>query len=160
VSGQISQLVEKVRALPDAEARDTAIQLAQAILDLHREALARLLALIPSEADTQLMERLAADPKIGGVLLLHDLHPVSLAARVRKALDSPALRNAAEKIELLSTEEGVIRVRMEHGGDVRAAVEQIIWEAAPDAREVIVEGSDQAARSGFVPIQQLLAGSP
>jgi hypothetical protein len=91
---------------------------------------------------------------------LHDLHPVSLAARVRKALDSPALRNAAEKIEVLSTEEGVIRVRMEHGGDVRAAVEQIIWEAAPDAREVIVEGGDQAARSGFVPIQQLLAGSP
>jgi len=160
VSEQISQLVEQVRALPDTRARDTAIQLAQAILDLHSEALARLLALLPFEADSQLIERLADDPKIGGVLLLHDLHPLDLAARVRKALDSPTLRNAAQKIEMLSTEEGVVRVRVEHGHHVRAALEQLIWEAAPDARQVIVEGDDQPARSEFVPIQQLLAGSP
>ena len=159
MSDEISQLVEQVRSWPDARARDTALQLAQAILDLHGEALARLLALLPSEEGGELIERLAADPKIGGVLLLHDLHPLDLAARVRKALDSPVLRNGGEKIELLSTEEGVIRVRVEGGQNLRPALEQMIWEAAPDAREVIVEGGG-AVRPGFVPIEHLLAGSP
>jgi hypothetical protein len=160
VSEEITQLVERVRSWPDAGARDTALQLAQAILELHGEALARLLALLPSGDGGELIERLAADPQIGRVLLLHDLHPLDLAARVRKALDNSALRNSAEKIELLSTDEGVVRVRVEHGHNVRAVLEQTIWEAAPDAREVIVEGGDQSAPPGFVPIEHLLAGGP
>ena len=159
MSGQISQLVEEVRSWPNGQARDTALQLAQAILDLHGEALARLLALLPSEEGGELIERLADDTKIGSVLLLHDLHPLDLAARVRKALENGPLRDGAEKVELLSTDEGVIRVRVEGGNHVRAVVEQMIWEAAPDAREVIVEGGG-AVRPGFVPIEHLLAGSP
>lgn len=162
MSGQIDQLVEQVRAFPDARIRDTALELAQAILDLHAGALARLLALLPhaSEDGEALIVRLADDPKIGGVLLLHDLHPLDLATRVKRALARPELHSGGAKIELISSEEGIVRARVEGPRDLRAIIEQAIWDAAPDARQVMVEGTGESTRAGFVPLEHLLAGSP
>lgn len=162
MSGQIDQLVEQVRAFPDARMRDAALELAQAILDLHGGALARLLALLPhaSEDGAALIERLADDPKIGGVLLLHDLHPLDLATRVERVLARPELYTDGVKIELISCREGVVRVRVEGPPGVRATVEQAIWDAAPDARQVIADGGAGSSLEGFVPLEHLLAGSP
>ena len=161
MSDSIDQLVEQVRAFPDPQARDTALQLAQAILDLHASALARLIELLSASGDGgELLDTLASDPKIGGVLLLHDLHPLDLAQRVRRALSNPDLRNAGAQIVLASTEDGVVRIRVEGPHGLRANVERAIWDAAPDARQVIVDGGEQLAPAGFVPIEMLRAGSP
>lgn len=161
MSHQIDRLVEQVRASPDPQTRDTALQLAQAILDLHAGALERLMELVSvSEDGDRWMEALGQDPKIGGVLLLHDLHPLDLEERVRRALANPELRNGAAQIVLASAEDGVIRVRVEGPRGLRADVERAIWEAAPDAQQVIVDGGEELTPAGFVPIEALLAGSP
>lgn len=158
---QIGSLVEQVRAFPDPQARDIALQLTQAILDMHADALARLMELLSRyEDNAELVETLVSDPKVGGILLLHDLHPLDLATRVQRALQTPELRSGGGKIELISSQDGIVRVRVDGRPGIRATLEQAIWAAAPDAHEVIVDGGDELAPAGFVPIQQLLAGHP
>ena len=43
MSGRIEELLQNVQELPDPNSRDTALALAQAILDLHSAALERML---------------------------------------------------------------------------------------------------------------------
>ncbi len=162
MSSQLDELVQQVNALQESRARDIALQLAQGILDLHADALERLMELV-SETDggAALLEAFAADPKVGGVLLLHDLHPQDLETRVRRALDDPAFRMRGATAELISVEGARVRVRIEGGGALRSAVEEAVWGAAPDAREVILEGApNESVASSFVPIEYLRAGCP
>ena len=43
-------------------------------------------------------------------------------------------------------------------GSLKSAVEEAIYEAAPDVVRLVIEGIDEAgAASGFVPIEKLLA---
>jgi len=160
VSGQIEELLQKVQALEQPQARETALGLAQAILDLHAAALARMLELVSESGDgPALIDKIAADPQAGSVLLLHDLHPLDLAARVERALEDKSFHGRGATVELVSVQDGVVRVRIEGGPALHSAVERAIWEAAPDARELIVDGApDRVSSAGFVPIEQLLAG--
>ncbi|HTS47792.1 MAG TPA: hypothetical protein VMH05_07605 [Bryobacteraceae bacterium] len=160
MSGQIEELLQKVQALEQPQARETALGLAQAILDLHAAALARMLELVSESGDgPALIDKIAADPQAGSVLLLHDLHPLDLAARVERALEDKSFHGRGATVELVSVQDGVVRVRIEGGPALHSAVERAIWEAAPDARELIVDGApDRVSSAGFVPIEQLLAG--
>jgi hypothetical protein len=162
MSAQLDQLVQQAEALQDPQARDTALQLAQGILDLHATALERLMELVSeAEGGAALMETFAADPQVGGVLLLHGLHPQDLETRVRRALDDPAFRMRGAGVELISVEGDLVRVRIEGGGALHSAVEQALWDAAPDAREVILEGAARESfASSFVPLGTLLASCP
>jgi Fe-S cluster biogenesis protein NfuA/nitrite reductase/ring-hydroxylating ferredoxin subunit len=105
---------------------------------------------------------------VGGLLLLHGLHPVSLEARVQQALDKvrPYLASHGGSVQLLSvSEEGGIRLRLEgscHGCassamTLKFAIEQAIREGAPDAFAVEVEGvvEQPAQPTGFVPLTQI-----
>jgi hypothetical protein len=157
---QIEVLVEKVQALPDAVARETALRLAEAILDLHAAALQRTLdLLLEAEGGPAMIDALATDPQISSVLLLHDLHPLDLETRVTRALADPSFHTRGASAELVSIDNGTVRVRIEGGRALKSAVEQSLWEAAPDASGVVVEGaSEEAQTAGFVPLEQLLAG--
>ncbi len=157
---QIEERLQQVQALERPQARETALGLAQAILDLHAAALARMLQLMSESDDgTALIDKIAADPQAGSVLLLHDLHPLDLASRVERALEDPSFHGRGATAELVSVQDGVVRVHIDGGPALRSAIERAIWEAAPDARELIVDGAlDHAGPAGFVPIEQLLAG--
>lgn len=157
---QIEELLQKVQALEQPQARGTALELAHAILDLHAAALEKMLELVAESADgPALIDKIAADPQTGSVLLLHDLHPLDLAARVERALEDKSFHGRGATVELVSIQEGVVRVRMEGGPALRLAVERAIWDAAPDARELILDGApDRVSSAGFVPIEQLIAG--
>lgn len=157
---EIEERLQQVQALEQPQARETALGLAQAILDLHAAALARMLQLLSESNDgTALIDKIAADPQAGSVLLLHDLHPLDLASRVERALEDPSLHGRGATAQLVSAQDGVVRVHIDGGPALRSAIEQAIWEAAPDARELIVDGAmDHASPAGFVPIEQLLAG--
>lgn len=158
-TARIEELVSRVRSLPDPNARNVALDLVQAVMDLHSSALARMMEIIPeTDASGGVTAALAADDLVASLLLLHDLHPSDMETRVRRALEQPALHAQGARVELISLDEGIVRVRIEGGPSLRAAVEQVLSDAAPDAAAVVVEGADDAtAPANFVPLEQLLA---
>jgi hypothetical protein len=158
-SEQIEELVQKVQSLPDPGARQTALELVQAILDLHATALERIMEMVArGEGGQAIVDALATDPRASSILLLHDLHPLDLETRVARALDDPAFRSRGASTELVSIQDGVIRVRIDGGTGLRQAVEKALWEAAPEAVEVLVEGAPDQISNNFVPLEALLTG--
>lgn len=139
--GRVEALVDQVETLPDETARQAALELAQALLDLYGTALARIMTV----ADAPLAAALAADDLVGHLLLLHGLHPEDAAARITAALRRlrPHLRGA--EAELVAVHGGTARLRLRppHGGRVtaaqRTAVAEAVRDAAPELAEVTVE---------------------
>ena len=150
---RLELLIQQVRSIPDASARDKALELVQAVMDLHGEALERAMEILSeSSAGGKLMEALGEDPAVSAVLLLHDLHPLSLEERVRKALAVSKFHSRGARVELLSIDDGNVRVRVTGAPGLHSAVEAALADAAPDAVEIVVEGE-----AGFVPVEQLVA---
>ena len=157
---RLDSLVQRVRSLADPAARDAALELVQAVMDLHAASLERMMDIVhESEAGEAIFEAYAADAAVGNMLLLHDLHPLDLEQRVRRALDQPAFHGRGVAVEVVSIRDGVVRVRIERDSALKSAVEKALTEAAPDAAGLIVEGgADNHPGSNFVPLAQLLAG--
>ena len=112
------------------------------------------------------MDRLAADPLVEGLLLLHGLHPLDVDARIQRALDQvrPYLGSHAGGVQYLGVTDGVARLRLEgscHGCPsstvtVQLAIEGAVQDAAPEVTEVVVEGmtappEPSCCRSGRAP---------
>jgi hypothetical protein len=135
------------------------LDLVQAVLDLHAGALERMLELIAgAEGGPAIIDALANDPQAGSILLLHDLHPLDVETRVARALDNPAFHSRGASAELISIQDGVIRVRIEGGAGLKQGVQKALWEAAPEAVEVLVEGGVDQVSNNFVPLEALLTG--
>src|SRR5580692_4978145 len=101
---QIEDLVRQLDSSPDPGVRTQTKALIQAIMDLHGEAIERMLQHIsaPEEKSGEaLIDSLAEDPVIAGVLVLYGLHPYDLESRVRKAIDKArsALRSYGTEVE-------------------------------------------------------------
>ena len=151
---RIEELVGRVQSLPDLAARNAALELVQAVMDFHATGLRRMIELVfETDPSGRVEDALAADDSVSGILLLHDLHPLDLGARVRRALDQPAFHG---RVELMSLEGGVVRVRVLSGPGLRPAIEKVLGNAAPDAAAIALEGGEVQA-ADFVPLEQLLA---
>src|SRR5207237_5908239 len=165
--GDIESLIGALEALPDPAARATAMEAIQAVLELHGAALSRMLELVTGQAGEQgdaLLAALAGDDRVGNVLILHGLHPVDTATRVRQALDEvrPYLASHGGNVELVGVADGVVRLRLEgsckgcpsSAATRRPAIETAIATDAPDVLEVTAEGvtpSHQRPGAGLVP---------
>jgi Fe-S cluster biogenesis protein NfuA len=142
--GQVEALLEAVEGLPDPAARETAMELVQALLDVYGEGLARIVA-----AGNGLVDELARDELVSHLLLLHGLHPVPLEVRVREALDEvrPYLATHGGDVELLGIDDGVARLRLKGSCSgcpssaltLKHAVEEAITKAAPDVADIVAE---------------------
>ena len=163
---RVQQAIERVNAqLPDDD-RALALELLQAAMDLHGAALARVVELLKGAgtAGEAQLARLGQDPTICGLLVLYGLHPASLDQRVAAGLERlrPRLQKQGANVELLSLDDGRVRVRIEstrHGcgsnaDTVRQMVEQAVLEVAPEAAEVVAESPAKPA-AGFVPLNTL-----
>jgi Fe-S cluster biogenesis protein NfuA len=115
------------------------------------------------EAGKRLMTKLAADPLVESLLLLHDLHPLPIADRVRRAVDGvmPQLGAHAGQAEFAGLDEaGVILIRLElsdhgrqaHAGTVQETIERAVADAAPDAAGV---SFDVVAAPAELPVLQI-----
>ena len=62
-----------------------------------------------------MLDRLTEDPLVESLLLLHDLHPLDVDARIQRALDRvrPYLGSHAGGVEYLGVRDGVARLRLE-----------------------------------------------
>ncbi len=116
---RVDALLQDLEGAIGAVPVDTAIELAQALLDLYGEGLARIVGYIADrDADGELARALASDELVSHLLLLHGLHPVPLETRVREALAEvrPYLESHGGDVELLEIER-----RRRPSGDARAA---------------------------------------
>jgi Fe-S cluster biogenesis protein NfuA len=155
--GQVEALLEAVEALPDPAARETAMDLVQALLDVYGEGLARIVA-----AGNGLVDELAHDELVSHLLLLHGLHPVPLEVRVREGLDEvrPYLEMHGGDVELLGIEDGVARLRLKGSCSgcpssaltLKHAVEEAITKAAPDVADIVAEDDPAPAAPGLLQI--------
>ena len=148
---RLDALLRELDHLADPAARATFQEILQTVLDLHGAGLDRLLGRVADggEAGQEVLEFCAEDEVVGGMLLLHGLHPLDLEGRVRQALDSvrPYLRSHGGNAEVLAIEDGVVRLRLEgscHGcassaATVKQTIEQAICGRAPEVIAVEVE---------------------
>jgi Fe-S cluster biogenesis protein NfuA len=150
VDGALDELAE----LSHPAARSLAEEVIATVLELHEAGLRRALQLVERSAGGEaLIAALSADELVRSLLLLHGLHPEPLLARVERALESVRPFMAAHKggVELLGVEDGVVHLRLQGTCNgcgastqtIKNAVEKAIYEAAPDAAGIEVEGLAQ-----------------
>ena len=154
---RIDALLEDVEGFADPGARDTATELVGALLDLYGEGVARLAARVADPA------ALADDELISHLLILHGIHPVPVAERVREALAEvrPYLDSHGGDVELVAVEEGVVRLRMEgscsgcpsSAATLELAIEDAIRKHAPEVERI--EAEDAAAQPAAPALVQL-----
>jgi Fe-S cluster biogenesis protein NfuA/nitrite reductase/ring-hydroxylating ferredoxin subunit len=169
---RVETLLEQVEAVPDPVARDRATELAQALLDLYGAGLERIVERVAERDEGELADAFAGDELISHLLMLHDLHPVPLEVRVRGALDEvrPYLESHGGNVELLSTDEGVVHLRLEGSCSgcpsstvtLKLAIEEAIHKAAPDVQAIEAEGTVEPATNGSAepPLLQIEIADP
>jgi Fe-S cluster biogenesis protein NfuA len=175
-AARLEALLEEVTSLPDDAVRTKAIEIVQNLLALYGEGLARMLAAVtrlePDTAGAALLDAFAADELISHLLLLHDLHPISLATRVTRALEEvrPYLRKHGGNVELLGLDGGVARLRLLGSCEgcpsstltLKLAIEEALYKAAPDLEGIETEGTVEPPPrpAGFVPLSSLRRSAP
>ncbi len=163
----IEQLTREIESTADPSLRASVQELVRLVMDLHGAGLERMLEVIraPGDGGEVLIHKLGRDELVASLLVLYGLHPLNLEARVFQALDKAGtkLRSHEGEVELLSIEEGAVRLRLHangHGcGSTAAAlkemVEDAVYQAAPDITALVIEGVD--GKDGFVPLEMLRA---
>ena len=158
---RITELVRGVEQIEDRESRERALQLMEAILELHGAAIERMLEIVLEAGETGdgVMRRFTTDNLVSNLLVLHNLHPEDPETRIQQAL-----RRMHGSAELIGLFEGVARVRLtEEGCGLKESVAELIREAAPDIAEVIVEEALTQGRThvnGFVPLAAIGVAVP
>jgi Fe-S cluster biogenesis protein NfuA len=156
---RIEALLDRLDALPDAAARETATATVQALLELYGEGLRSVVERVgPAQA-----RALAEDELVAHLLLLHGLHPLPVEQRVREALDGvrPYLGSHGGDVELLGVADGVARLRLQGSCEgcpasamtLKLAIEEAVLAAAPDVERVEAEGVDEPAHAQRLEIE-------
>lgn len=165
---QVGSRVEELLAelLSDAGARVSARaeELVRLLVELYGAGLERVVKIIGDDdrGGAALLDRLAGDDLVAGLLILHDLHPVPTEERVRSALTHIGA-GLGSSLELLGIdEEAVAHVRTGAGCDgaplsasSRDAVQRAVQEAAPEVWAVELDDPPEEAPVAFIPIGSL-----
>ncbi len=168
---RIGGLVQEIESIADPAVRATAKDMVQSLMELHGAALEKALDIVAAAGDPgmAIIDRLGRDSLVSSVLILYGLHPDSIETRVIKAVDRlrSQLRKQGCEIELVSVNEGAVRVHVESGSHtcgstaktVQATVEGAIYDAAPDLVSLVIEGLEEKPASGFVALGSLMPHS-
>ena len=176
---RFQELTASLERIDDPLARRSAEELIGVVLDLYGEGLRRIFAAMEEEGEAteSLRQGLADDGVVASLMLIHDLYPVDLEARVHEALASvrPYMESHGGDVELVELNGGVARIRLNGSCDgcpassatLELAIKQALDEHAPDLEALEVEGGTgapgiDAKPSGMeLPIVQVgAAGEP
>jgi Fe-S cluster biogenesis protein NfuA len=141
---RVDGLVERIETATDPASSAAARELVQIVMELHGDALERIVALVRQTGETgvQLLERFARDQVVRSVLLLYDLHPDDPETRVREAVDRTRSYVDAQggAVELIAVgDDGSAHLRVQGASTLTGVVEKAVREAAPDLVSVVVE---------------------
>lgn len=150
---RLDELLQSVETFTDPEAQAQTRAIVQAVLDLHGAGLERVFEHLTEagEPAAAAVDACVNDEIVGGLLLLHGLHPLSMEDRVRQALEQvrPYLHSHGGNVELLGIDDGVARLRLEGSCKgcpssaitMKQTIEEAVLAKAPDVTGVLVEGS-------------------
>jgi Fe-S cluster biogenesis protein NfuA/nitrite reductase/ring-hydroxylating ferredoxin subunit len=160
VSARVEELLDALKAGGFGGAAPAAEELVSLLVGLYGDGLARVMALLAEQGPQgeAMIATLADDPLLESLLLLHDLHPLDVDARIQRALDRvrPYLGSHAGGVEYLGVFDGIARLKLEgscHGCPsstvtVQLAITGAVQDAAPEVSEVVVEGMTAAPPPG------------
>jgi Fe-S cluster biogenesis protein NfuA/nitrite reductase/ring-hydroxylating ferredoxin subunit len=152
VGARVEELLATLRSGRVQDPAPVAEELVRLLVSLYGDGLSHIVAALQEQGapGAEMLDRLTEDPLVESLLLLHDLHPLDVDARVQRALDRvrPYLGSHAGGVEYLGVRDGVARLRLEgscHGCPsstvtVQLAITGAVQDAAPEVTEVVVEG--------------------
>ncbi len=171
IGARVEELLAALRSSGDKGAAPAAEELVRLLLGLYGDGLGHIMAALHESGDAgaAVLDKLLADPLVESLLVLHDLHPLDVDARIQLALDRvrPYLGSHAGGVEYLGvTDDGVAHLRLEGSCNgcpsstvtVRLAIQGAIEEAAPEVTDVMVEGVSEPA--GQQTLLQIGSGPP
>ena len=156
VGTRVEELLSALRANADGKVVAAAEELVGLLVGLYGDGLAVIVAGLSEqgEAGPAMLAKLAEDPLVESLLLLHGLHPLDVDARIQRALDRvrPYLGSHAGGVQYLGVTDGVARLRLEGSCNgcpsstvtVQLAITGAVQEAAPEVTEVVVDGMTEA----------------
>lgn len=166
---QLGQLIAQFELMPENPQKAACKQLVQLLMDVHGAGLDRIMEIVfEAEAGPAIIEKLGQDAVTSSLLLLYSLHPDDLETRVHTAVDRlrPRLRKVSYSVDLTRVYEGTVEVRVTSTSsghscgstlkEVRAMVEDGIFEFAPDITSLEIHGLEEPANGGFVALETLL----
>jgi len=164
---KIEGLVRAIESAADPNVRASAVELMQSLMELHGAGIERMMEVVfdAGAAGDEIIDRLADDDLVASLLLLYGLHPLDVETRVKQALDKvrPYLRSHGGNVELLGIADGEARLQLvgscngcaSSAMTLKLAIEEAIYEAAPDVTALEVEGVvAQPAPPGLVQLEK------
>lgn len=148
---RIDTLLDEVQRATTPAVYQRVEELVRSLVGLYGAGLERAVELVAGPGEPDRLRTLADDDLVGSLLVLHDLHPDDVLARVQGALDRvrPYLGSHAGGVTLVGVDpDGIVRLRLEGSCEgcpssamtVQNAIEDAILTAAPDVLAVEVEG--------------------
>lgn len=133
-------IAERIASLNDGPVTEALVGI---LTELYGDALKRILtAVADAPAGESILDRLCDDRLVGGLLVVHDLHPLPLEARVERALAGIkrlTAHPAAPALDRIEDDVVYVRLARAAGPAVRAAISQAIVAAAPEISRVCAE---------------------
>ncbi len=152
VGTRVEELLATLRTSAGEQVAAAAEELVGLLVGLYGDGLGQIVAVLRERGEdgAATLARLAEDPLVESLLLLHGLHPLDVDARIQRALDRvrPYLGSHAGGVQYLGVSDGVARLQLEgscHGCPsstvtVQLAIEGAVTDAAPEVTQVVVEG--------------------
>jgi Fe-S cluster biogenesis protein NfuA len=149
---RVQELLGSLDEIADPVAQMRVQELVGTVLELYGAGLERILGVLADAGEPALPIRdaLLDDGIVASLLLIHGLYPVPLEERVVQALDSvrPFLASHGGNVQLISVEEGVVRLALEgscngcpsSAATLEHALREAIEAAAPDVLGLEVSG--------------------
>lgn len=147
---RVEEIIAEIEAHPDPAARSLMQECLHSVLSVYGEGLERILQIVQAKDSVGLCQDLADDDLVSGLLIIHDLHPVSVETRLRGALDKvrPYMESHGGNVELDRLEDGIAYLRFQghckscpsSTATLDLAIRRAIEEACPDLRGLEVEG--------------------
>jgi Fe-S cluster biogenesis protein NfuA len=163
VGDRIEELVKELGSAGDPSVAERAQELVQLLMEFYGAGLERIVQLTAETGNTAFLARLAEEPLVASLLLLHNLHPESAPKRIGRALERlrPSLASHGSDVELLGVADGVARLRLAGTGNgcgsstvtMTQAIEEAVQAAAPELAGIEVEAATEPAPRPLIQIQ-------
>jgi Fe-S cluster biogenesis protein NfuA len=160
VGTRVEELLAALQTSAGGKAAAAADELVGLLVGLYGDGLTHIVTLLGEQGDAGLatLAKLAEDPLVESLMLLHGLHPLDVDARIQRALDEvrPYLGSHAGGVEYLGVFDGVAKLRLEGSCNgcpsstvtVQLAIQGAVEAAAPEVTQVLVEGMTEPAPAG------------
>ncbi|MBW3606365.1 MAG: NifU family protein [Actinobacteria bacterium] len=163
VGRRVEDLLDQIAARDEVAAELTE-ELVRELMALYGAGLGRLLDRMAGAAP-EALRALTTDPLVDGLLMLHDLHPDDIGARIEAALEEvrPYLASHGGGVQLLGVADGVAHLQLEGSCEgcgssqvtLQHAVEGAVLEAAPEIERLEVAGVTAPSANGLIPAESL-----